>query len=107
MCSGEQRGEEEGQGPVAAWWEEWEDQGGPSRKRKHPTSRPTAEDAQEDQGLTGLTVEVRPALCLVAAADDHAALAAFCMPGQLIQKQAASCMHLPASAASHPCFQAL
>lgn len=46
----------EGQG--AAWWEDWDVEDAPARKRKHPTSRPTAEDAQEDRGLASLSVQV-------------------------------------------------
>ena len=64
-CSTQARAGEEDEGPVAAWWEEWEEQEGPPRKRKHPTSKPSAEDAQQDQGLASLTVEVRRPLFLV------------------------------------------
>ena len=61
-----EHGEEGGEGPVAAWWEEWDKQDGPTRKRKHPTSKPTPEEAQEDHGLTSMTVEVRSAARLAA-----------------------------------------
>lgn len=46
----------EGQG--AAWWEDWDVEDAPARKRKHPTSKPTAEDAQEDRGLASLSIQV-------------------------------------------------
>ena len=46
----------DGQG--AAWWEDWDVEDAPARKRKHPTSRPTPEDAQEDHGLASLSVQV-------------------------------------------------
>lgn len=45
-------------GPAAAWWEEWEDQHPSSRKRRHPTSQPTAEDEQQDQPLANMSTEV-------------------------------------------------
>lgn len=44
-------------GPAAAWWEEWEDQHPSSRKRRHPTSQPTAEDEQQDQPLANMSTE--------------------------------------------------
>lgn len=44
-------------GPAAAWWEEWEEEQPASRKRRHPTSKPTAEDEQQDQGLANMTTQ--------------------------------------------------
>lgn len=44
-------------GPAAAWWEEWQEEQPASRKRRHPTSRPTAEDEQQDQGLANMTTQ--------------------------------------------------
>lgn len=46
----------DGQGQ--AWWEVWDVEDAPVRKRKHPTSKPTAEDAQEDHGLASLSTQV-------------------------------------------------
>ncbi|KAL3156965.1 hypothetical protein ABBQ38_001223 [Trebouxia sp. C0009 RCD-2024] len=45
------------EGPVAPWWENWDDVDVPSRKRKHPTSKPSAEDTQEDHELAGLSLQ--------------------------------------------------
>lgn len=56
-CSGQET-EAADEGAVAAWWEDWDVDDAPSRKRKHPTSKPCAEDAQEDQGLASLSVQV-------------------------------------------------
>ncbi|KAL0049164.1 hypothetical protein WJX82_007930 [Trebouxia sp. C0006] len=44
-------------GPAAAWWEEWEEEQPASRKRRHPTSKPTVEDEQQDQGLANMTTQ--------------------------------------------------
>ncbi|DBA92205.1 TPA: hypothetical protein ACH3X1_015914 [Trebouxia sp. C0004] len=44
-------------GPAAAWWEEWAEEQPASRKRRHPTSKPTAEDEQQDQGLANMTTQ--------------------------------------------------
>ena len=45
-------------GPAAAWWEEWEEQHPSSRKRKHPTSKPTFEDEQQDHKLANMSTQV-------------------------------------------------
>jgi len=55
--------EEEEAGPAAAWWEEWEEQHPASRKRRHPTSKPTAEDEEQDQGLASMTTQVCTSSC--------------------------------------------
>lgn len=60
-CSSTYSGAEEqatDEGPVAPWWESWDDVDVPSRKRKHPTSKPSAEDTQEDHGLASLSIQV-------------------------------------------------
>lgn len=44
-------------GPAAAWWEEWEEQHPSSRKRKHPTSKPTFEDEQQDHKLANMSTQ--------------------------------------------------
>ena len=56
-CS-ERRAEAANEGQGAAWWEDWDVEDAPTRKRKHPTSKPTAEDAQEDQRLAALSIQV-------------------------------------------------
>lgn len=59
MCTCSDEGTEAAhEGPVAAWWEDWDVVNAPARKRKHPTSKPTAEDTQEDHGLASLSVQV-------------------------------------------------
>lgn len=56
LCSAADTGE--GGGPAAAWWEEWDTLQPSDRKRKFPTSRPSAEDEREDQALDDMNVTV-------------------------------------------------
>ena len=62
-CSGEEE-QATDEGPVAPWWETWDDVDAPTRKRKHPTSKPSAEDTQEDHGLASLSIQVVHIVCL-------------------------------------------
>ena len=57
ICS-EEGAEAANEGEGAAWWEAWDVEDAPARKRKHPTSKPTAEDAQEDHRLASLSLQV-------------------------------------------------
>lgn len=58
-CRGQAAEESDAEaGPAAAWWEEWEEEQPASRKRQHPTSKPTVEDEQQDQGLANMTTQV-------------------------------------------------